>query len=65
MSFYEQSEGEGGRYIFADLEKLFLLSDRFWKKAGYTPVYLRQTPVSKKKNPNFFVCVSAHFAIML
>jgi hypothetical protein len=25
---------------------LALFTIRFWKKAGYTPVYLRQTPVS-------------------
>lgn len=51
VSFLEYGEGDEGcnipEYI---LYKLFLQPDRFWKKAGYTPVYLRQTPVSIKKN---------------
>lgn len=34
---------------------MFVHLDRFWKKAGYTPVYLRQTPVSiKSHNLNVF-----------
>ena len=44
----------GGKYFYRKSKTFFLVLPpaRFWKKAGYTPVYLRQTPVSINKQTN-------------
>lgn len=43
---------------------IFCHLSRFWKKAGYSPVYLRQTPVSLTPSElvfGWFLCLSLVF----